>query len=67
MELRLCEVVDGEGILYAEFKGTSETVVVQHLTVADSIDEQILNALQAKDRTQTALIEAVKADLKGSI
>ena len=43
---------------------TSETVIVQHLTVADSIDEQILRALQAKDRTQAALIAAVKADLK---
>ena len=43
---------------------TSETVVVQHLTVHESIDEQILRALQAKDKTQAALIAAVKADLK---
>ena len=43
---------------------TSATVVVQHIMVDDSIDERILQALQAKDRTQSALISAVKADLR---
>lgn len=43
---------------------TSETVVVQHIVTKGTIDEQILKALDAKDTTQTALIDAVKADLK---
>ena len=43
---------------------TSETVVVQHIIAHDTIDMQILRALQAKDKTQAALIEAVKADVK---
>ena len=40
------------------------TVVIQHIVTKGTIDERILKALQAKDRTQSALIEAVKADLK---
>ena len=40
------------------------TVVIQHIVTKDTIDERILKALQAKDKTQAALIEAVKADLK---
>ena len=43
---------------------TAETVVVQHIITAGTIDENILRALRAKDRTQAALIAAVKADLK---
>lgn len=42
---------------------TSETVVVQHIVAKGTIDERILGALSAKDRTQSALIEAVKAEL----
>ena len=42
----------------------SETVVVQHIVTRGTIDEQILKALDAKDTTQTALIDAVKADLR---
>ena len=42
----------------------SETVVVQHIVADDTIDEQILCALKAKDKTQSALIAAVKANLK---
>ncbi len=40
------------------------TVVVQHLVVKDTVDESILRALRAKDMTQAALIEAVKAQIK---
>ena len=40
------------------------TVVIQHIVTKGTIDERILKALQAKDKTQGALIEAVKADLK---
>ena len=40
------------------------TVVVQHLVAKDTVDESILKALRAKDMTQAALIEAVKAQIK---
>jgi len=43
---------------------TSKTVVVQHIITKDTIDERIMKALHTKERTQTALIDAVKADLK---
>ena len=43
---------------------TSETVVVQHIITKGTIDERIIKALQNKDKTQAALIDAVKADLK---
>ncbi len=42
---------------------TARTVVVQHIVAKDTIDERILKALERKDTTQTALIEAVKAVL----
>ncbi|EJX04948.1 phage related DNA helicase [gut metagenome] len=42
----------------------SETVVVQHIVAKGTIDERIMKALSQKERTQTALIDAVKADLK---
>lgn len=41
----------------------AETVIVQHIVANDTIDEQILRALKAKDKTQAALIAAVKANL----
>lgn len=41
----------------------SGTVVVQHIITADTIDERVMKALQQKDRTQSALIEAVKAEI----
>ena len=43
---------------------TAETVIVQHIITDGTIDEQILRALKAKDKTQAALISAVKANLK---
>ena len=43
----------------------AETVVIQHIVTAGTIDEQILKALQRKDKTQSALIAAVKATLGG--
>lgn len=43
---------------------TEETVIVQHIVTDGTIDEQILRALKAKDKTQSALIAAVKANLK---
>lgn len=41
----------------------SETVVVQHIITAGTVDEDILNALSTKEVTQNALIAAVKAQL----
>ncbi len=41
----------------------SETVVVQHIVAKGTIDERILRVLSKKDSTQSALIDAVKADL----
>ena len=43
---------------------TSETVVVQHIITKGTIDHRIMKALSQKEHTQTALIDAVKADLK---
>jgi SNF2 family DNA or RNA helicase len=42
----------------------AETVVVQHIVVKDTIDEQIMKALKNKAKTQTALIDAVIVILK---
>ncbi len=42
----------------------SRTVVVEHIVAVDTVDESILKALKAKDKTQSALIEAVKAEIK---
>ena len=43
---------------------TSLTVVVQHIITRGTIDNRIMKALSQKEHTQTALIDAVKADLK---
>jgi SNF2 family DNA or RNA helicase len=43
---------------------TAKTVVVQHIVTKGTIDERILKALRAKDKSQSALIDAVKADLQ---
>lgn len=41
------------------------TVVIQHIITEGTIDEDIMKALARKDKTQSALIEAVKANIKG--
>lgn len=41
----------------------SETVVVQHIITKGTIDERIMKALSEKDSTQSALMDAVKAEL----
>jgi len=43
---------------------TSNIVSVLHLTAKGTIDERIMRALSLKENTQTALIDAVKADMK---
>lgn len=42
---------------------SAKTVVVQHIVTKGTIDERILKVLSKKDSTQSALIDAVKADL----
>jgi len=44
----------------------AETVVIHHIVAADTIDEQILQALKGKDQSQESLINAVKAQLSVS-
>jgi len=43
---------------------TSKTVVVQHIVAQGTIDNRIIKALSQKEHTQTALIDAVKANLQ---
>lgn len=42
---------------------SAKTVVIRHIVAKGTIDEMILKALSKKDRTQTALIDAVKVSL----
>ena len=44
----------------------SETVVIHHIITKGTIDEQIVAALKQKDKTQAALIDAVKVNLEES-
>ena len=44
-------------------QGQEKTVSVIHIIAAKTIDERIMDALEAKDNTQKALIEAVKAEV----
>ncbi len=44
----------------------SRTVVIQHIVTKGTVDERILEALQKKEVTQDALMEAVKAQLGGA-
>ena len=42
----------------------ADSVVISHIIASGTIDERIMTALQKKDKTQAALIDAVKADLE---
>ena len=42
----------------------ADSVVICHIIASGTIDERIMAALRKKDKTQTALIDAVKADLE---
>jgi SNF2 family DNA or RNA helicase len=44
-------------------QGQNDTVVIHHIITKDTIDEDILKALKRKDKTQSSLIDAVKAKL----
>lgn len=43
---------------------TSDTVVIHHIITEDTIDERMLQSLGKKEKSQNALIDAVKANLK---
>lgn len=43
---------------------SADTVVIHHIVAKDTIDERIMAALHKKNETQTALIDAVKANLE---
>ena len=45
----------------------AETVVIHHIITEDTIDEEILDALGRKDRTQNALIDAVRAQIPSGV
>lgn len=45
-------------------QGQTETVVIHHIITRDTIDEDVMTALHKKERTQSSLINAVKARLE---
>lgn len=45
-------------------QGQKSTVVIQHIIAKGTIDEKVMAALKNKDMTQTALIAAVKAEIR---
>lgn len=47
-------------------QGQKDTVVIHHIITKGTIDEDVMRALERKDKTQTALIEAVKARIGGA-
>lgn len=46
-------------------QGQKNTVVIHHIIAKDTIDEDVIKALQLKEKTQTYLIDAVKARIGG--
>ena len=42
----------------------SQIDTIHHIIAENTIDERIMNALRKKDKTQSALIDAVKANLE---
>lgn len=41
------------------------TVIIHHIVAKNTIDERVMQALRTKQKTQTALMNAVKAELEG--
>lgn len=48
-------------------QGQKDTVIIHHIVAKETIDEQVMKALKRKDKTQTALIDAVRANLKEAV
>ena len=44
-------------------QGQTETVIIQHIMVKQSIDEKVMKALSSKDASQERLIAAVRASI----
>ena len=42
-------------------------MIIHHLIAKETMDERVMDALNKKNNTQSALIDAVKATLKGGI
>jgi len=47
--------------------GQKRAVIVQHILCDDTIDSRVLSALQRKDATQNALLDALNKYVKGEI
>lgn len=45
-------------------QGQKDTVVIHHIIAKDTIDERVMASLRKKEQTQTALIDAVRAELE---
>jgi len=45
-------------------QGQTDTVVIHHIIARGTIDEQVMAALRKKEKTQDALIDAVRANLE---
>ena len=45
-------------------QGQNETVIIHHILTKDTIDEDVMAALTRKEKTQSSLIDAVKANLE---
>jgi len=48
-------------------QGQNDTVVIHHIITKGTIDEDVMRALKRKDKAQSALINAVKANLKEAV
>lgn len=46
-------------------QGQKSTVVIHHIIAKDTIDEDVMRALRLKEKTQSSLIDAVKARIGG--
>ena len=45
-------------------QGQTDTVIIHHIICKDTIDEDVMKALKRKEKTQDALIDAVKAQIR---
>lgn len=45
-------------------QGQTDTVVIHHIIAIGTIDEQVMKALRKKEKTQDALIDAVRANME---
>lgn len=52
------------GKLESKLKCISNIAFVEHIITEGTIDEHVMKALEMKDNTQSALIDAVKAEVR---